>query len=72
MAKGAFGPTYDGIKAEKGSIKKNTTSSKKKERATTVHGKYIIYKRPGYKKLKTYYYVFPENIPKGGSFIIYT
>ena len=65
MAKGAFGLTYDGVRAEKGSIKKNTMSSKKKERAITVHGRYIVYEKLNYRKLETCYYVFPENALKG-------
>ena len=72
MVKKTFGLTYNGIKTEKGNIKKNTTFFKKKKRVMTVHGKYIIYKKPGYKKSETYYYIFPKNALKRGSLITYT
>ena len=64
MAKESFGPTFDKVRNNKDNIKKKASSSKKKKRAITIHQRCIIYKKPTYKKLKTYYYAFPKIAPK--------
>ena len=65
MAKGAFGPTFDGVKDDKDGTEKKASSLKKKKRAIIIHQSCIIYERPAYKNLKAYYYAFPKIIPKG-------
>ena len=67
MAKGFFGPTFDGIKNNKDNTKKKTSSLKKKKKAIIIHQRYIICERPTYKKLKAYYYAFLKIAPKGGT-----
>ena len=67
MAKGFFGPTFDGIKNNKDNIKKKTSSLRKKEKTIIIDQRYIIYEKPIYKNLKAYYYTFPKIAPKGGT-----
>ena len=67
MTKGFFGPTFNRVKDNKDSIKKKTLSLRKKERAIIIHQRCIIYERPTCKKLKAYYYAFPEIAPKKGA-----
>ena len=67
MAKGFFGPTFDGVKDNKDNIKRKTLSLRKKKRAIIIHQRCIIYKKPIYKNLKAYYYTFPKITPKGGT-----
>ena len=72
MAKGSFSLTFDGVRNNKNNIKKKTSSLRKRERAIIIHQKYIIYKKPTYKKLKAYYYAFPKIAPKGGTLSAHT
>ena len=67
MAKKAFGLTFDGERNNKDGIKKKPYPQGKKKKAKNIHNKYIIYEKPTYKILKTYYYTFPEIILKGGA-----
>ena len=65
VAKGVFRLTFDGVRDNKDSIKRKTSSSRKRKRAIIIYEKYIIYKRPAYKNLKACYYGFPKITPKG-------
>ena len=67
VAKGFFGLTFDGVRDNKDSIKRKTLSLRKRERAIIIYQRYIICKRPTYKKLKAYYYAFLKIAPKGGT-----
>ena len=67
VAKGAFGPTFDGVRNNKNGIKRKTLSSRKRERVIIIHQKCIICKRPAYKVLKAYYYACPKIAPKRGA-----
>ena len=64
VAKGFFGPTFNEVKDNKDNIKKKTLSLGKKKRVIIIHQRYIIYKKPTYKKLKAYYYAFLKIAPK--------
>ena len=64
VAKGSFGLTFDGVRDDKNNIKREISFSRKKEKAIIIHKECIIYKRPACKKLKAYYYIFPEIAPK--------
>ena len=65
VVKGSFGLTFNGVKDNKNSIGKKALSLRKRERAIIIYKRYIIYKKPIYKNLKTYYYTFLKIIPKG-------
>ena len=67
MAKGFFGPIFDGVKDNKDSIKKKTSSLKKREKIIIIYQRYIICEKPTYKNLKAYYYTFPKIAFKGGT-----
>ena len=67
VAKGFFGLTFDRVRNNKDSIKRKASSLRKRERAIIIHQRCIVYKRPTCKKLKAYYYVFPEIAFKGGA-----
>ena len=67
VAKGSFGPTFDGVKDNKDSTKRKASSSRKRERATTIHQRCIVCEKPTYKKLKACYYAFLKIAPKGGT-----
>ena len=65
VAKGAFGLTYNKVRKDKERTKDKTSSSKKRERATTVHRICIVCERPMCRKLKACYYAFPGNAFEG-------
>ena len=67
VAKGSFGPTFDGVRDNKDGTERKALSLRKKERAIIIHQRCIIYKRPTCKKLKAYYYTFPKIAPKEGT-----
>ena len=67
VAKGFFGPTFNGVRNNKDNTKKKSLSLRKKKKVIIIHQRYIIYKRPIYKKLKAYYYTFSKIVPKGGA-----
>ena len=67
VAKGFFGLIFDKVRNNKDSIKKKTSSLRKRERAIIIHQRCIICERPTCKKLKTYYYTFLKIAPKGGT-----
>ena len=67
VAKGSFGPTFDGVRDDKDSTERKASSSRKRERATTIHQRCIVCERPTCKKLEACYYAFPEIAPKGGT-----
>ena len=67
VAKGSFGLTFNGVRDNKNNIKKKALSLRKKKRAIIIYQRYIIYKRPTYKKLKACYYTFLKMAPKGGA-----
>ena len=62
-----FGPTFDGVRNNKDSIKRKTLSLRKREKAIIIYQKCIIYKRPTCKKLKVYYYAFLKIALKKGA-----
>ena len=65
VAKGSFGPTFDGVRDNKDSIKKKTSFLRKRERAIIIYQRCIICKKPICKKLKACYYAFLKIAPKG-------
>ena len=67
VAKGFFGPTFDGVKNNKDNIKKKALSLRKREKAIIIHQRCIVCERPICKNLKTYYYTFLKIVPKGGT-----
>ena len=67
VVKGFFGLTFNKMRNNKDNIKKKGLFLRKKERVIIIHQKHIIYKIPTYKKLKAYYYTFPEIALKGGA-----
>ena len=67
VAKGSFGPTFDGVRDNKDSIKRKALSLRKRERAIIIHQRGIICERPTCKKLKAYYYAFLKIALKGGA-----
>ena len=72
VAKGFFGPTFNGVRDDKDNIKRKALSLRKRERAIIIHQRCIVCERPTYKKLKAYYYAFPEIAPKGGTLLTRT
>ena len=64
VVKGFFGLTFDKVKNNKNNTKRKASSLRKKEKAIIIYQRYIIYKRPTYKKLEVYYYTFPKIAPK--------
>ena len=67
VAKGVFGPTYDGVKNNKDSTKKKASFSRKKEKAIIIYKKCTIYKRPACKNIEAYYYAFIKIAFKEGA-----
>ena len=67
VAKGSFGPTFDGVRDNKDSIKRKALFLRKKERVIINYQRYIIYKRPICKRLKAYYYAFSKIALKRGA-----
>ena len=67
MAKGFFGPTFDGVRNNKDNTKRKASSLRERERAIIIYQRCIVCERPTYKKLKAYYYAFPEIAPKRGA-----
>ena len=67
VVKGFFGLTFNGVRNNKNSIKRKALFLRKKERAIIIYQRYIICKRPTYKKLKAYYYAFLKIAPKRGA-----
>ena len=64
VAKGFFGPTFDGVRDNKDSIKRKALSLRKRERVIIIYQRCIICKRPTCKKLKACYYAFFKIAPK--------
>lgn len=63
VAKGAFGPTFNGEGSDKGGTEKNNSPSKKRSRPVSIQAKCIICKRTKCRSLERCYYAFPEKAP---------